>query len=107
MPPRVEQRADREVAERPVDAAGDERPDGDEQPVVVVVVEQATRGRGREHAGDADEEDDREHGLGAVAERLLAVVAQSDEDRPRPLQDEERPQPPVAHQLLSVTIWPL
>ena len=61
-----------------------------EQAVVVAVVEQVRGRRRREHGRDAGEQDDREHRLGAVAERFGVVVAQRDEHRPRPLEHEQR-----------------
>jgi hypothetical protein len=103
----VQQRAERVVAEHAVETAGDEGPDGDEQAVIGGVVhEPAGDGRG-EHGCDPREQNDREHRLGPVGERVLRVVAQRDEHGTRPLQDERGTQPPVTHQLLSVTTWPL
>ena len=68
----VEQpRRTRSTPNAAVEAAGDERPDRDEQPVVVAVVHQAPGGRGREHGGDPGEQDDREHRLGAVTSDCL------------------------------------
>ena len=37
------------------------------------------------------------HRLGAIGSRLPRVVPKCDEDRPRRLEDERRPQPPLAH----------
>jgi len=54
------------------------------------------RARG-EHGGDPREQHHEQHRLGAIGCCFARVVPQGGEHRPRPLQNEQRPQPPVAH----------
>src|SRR5439155_6904722 len=58
----MKQRSAEPVNERPVDPSSEECPYHDEQPVVIVVVDEVARGARRERPGDAGEDDDRQHG---------------------------------------------
>ena len=81
----VHQRAAEPEDEHPVQPAADERPDRDHEAVTQRVVEQRTRRRRHEHACDAREPEQREHGLLPRVRRLIGVVAERREDGTRRL----------------------
>ena len=87
----VDEEPEQEVADEPVEAAGDERDDGEGQAVELEVVECVRERIRPDHAGDSREEDDREQRLGA---RVVVVLAERGEHLGRTPQDEQRPLPP-------------
>ena len=67
----MHERAEDAVADDPVEAAGDERPDRDEQAVVLRIIHQVPGGAGRQDERDPRQQNDREHRLGPIGQRPL------------------------------------
>ena len=93
----VEEPPERPVGDSPEETARQKRPDGHEQPVVVAVVHQVRRGARREDERDPREQHDREHRLRPRRDVVGIVRPQGDEHGPGRLQDQDRPEPPLAH----------
>ncbi len=102
--PQVESAADDEVAGERDDAAGDQRPDRDQERVVLQVVVERARGTRSQRDGDPRQADEREHGLRTGLHVLARVVPQGDEDRPRREEDGGNAEPPLAVGIHVVTL---
>ncbi len=96
--PRAEEQCETqdEVADRAVDAAGDERPHGEDQRVVVGVVEEPAGSRRREHGRRSREADQQQDRLRACSDIVGILVAEREEHGPRIDEHRRHPQPPGA-----------
>src|SRR5581483_8185434 len=92
----VDERAEGEVADDPVDQRGEEDDHGEVDAVEPEVVERVADPVRGEHAGGAGEKADEQHRLLASGCCLVGVVAQPGEDGGRRGEDEREPEPPVA-----------
>ena len=90
----VNQRAPEPERGSGVDAAADEGPDGDDEPVAHRIVEQRASDRAREDAGDPGKPREREERLLPRVGRRVGIVAERGEDRARRLEHQHRAQEP-------------
>jgi hypothetical protein len=80
---------------------GDERHDGEDQPVHRRVVHHASPGRREKHGSHAREDRDREHGLGTRVDVDVVRLSERLEDRPRRGQDARHAAPPRPRRSLA------